>query len=229
MEQKKKKSKLMIIIFIAIVVIVVGIIAVIVNSKGNNINGIIGKEPTKCYHIGDTVSTDIVEFTLNDSQLAIALDNVYRTNKVVNENYLKPKEYNAEEDSQMPSAFVTNLGETYVYMEFTVEAIERSNVMIGSITNSEKYVTIQYNNNKYSAEPTLGLAKKLKGSGNSFINVWQKPSLSYISESRGEKEQFRAYTTIKETIENLKDKYYITFKLPNSQGKTQNFTYVINE
>ena len=54
---------------------------------------------------GDTVSTDILTFTLDEAQLAVALDST------LNENYAEPKEYDPQTDAQNP--FVAATGHTY--------------------------------------------------------------------------------------------------------------------
>lgn len=56
------------------------------------------------YKVGDTVSTDLLEFTLNDSQLAIALNNQLQigTGFTYDNTYYLPKDYNPEADAKTP-------------------------------------------------------------------------------------------------------------------------------
>lgn len=217
MEEKKKKTKLMIIIPIVIVVIiaVMGIVEFTNKDKGTRDNKTEeSKTPEITYKIGDTVSTDIAEFTLNDSQLTIALSN---TN---DETYYLPKEYNAERDARNP--YVASTGRTLVYIDFTLSAIDRSQV------NTKVPFTVDYNGKDYFCTSNTGYEKKIKSSRYTINNEWKKFSSSNILLFTNESSQFRGYGSIEVNIDNLKDKYYITFELPNSEGKTQDFTYVIN-
>ncbi|MBO5462882.1 MAG: hypothetical protein J6A49_06160 [Clostridia bacterium] len=71
------------------------------------------------YKIGDTVSSDILEFTLDKATLAIALNNV------MDENYGSPKEYNAQADNNNP--FVCAKGNTYAAFTYTINNRDRTN------------------------------------------------------------------------------------------------------
>lgn len=56
------------------------------------------------YKVGDTVSTDLLEFTLSDSQFAIALNNQLPTGAefTYDNTYYLPKVYNPEADAKTP-------------------------------------------------------------------------------------------------------------------------------
>ncbi len=58
-------------------------------------------------------------------------------------------------------------------------------------------------------------------------NKWKRMETANEILYANEKASFRYCIDIEE-ITNLKDKYYVTFRLPNSTGKTTPFTYVIN-
>lgn len=62
------------------------------------------EETAERYEIGDTVSTDIFEFTLDAAALTIALNCSY------DDNYFTPKGYSAQSDSGNP--FVAPVGHT---------------------------------------------------------------------------------------------------------------------
>lgn len=221
MEEKKKKSKLMIIIPIVIVVII-AIVGIVVFTNNKGISIISNKT---YYHIGDIVSTDIAEFTLNDSQLTIALSNI------VDDKYFTPQEYDAERDAINP--LVAKTGHAFVYVDFTLSAVDRSSICVNDTAyhNGDLY-KISYKGKTSKGNFEIGAEKTI--SSNDYGKVangeWERRSnrVAGITISKGGKSQFRGCAEI-ENIENLKDKYYITFKLPNSQGKTQDFTYVINE
>lgn len=221
MEKEKKKINIKIILVI-VAIVILAVIGIIVFTSNKGIS-IFNNETY--YHIGDTVSTDIAEFTLNDSQLTIALSNV------VDDTYYSPREYDAERDAINP--LVAKTGHTFVYVDFTLSAIDRSSISVNdnAYHNGDLY-KISYNGKTSKGNFEIGAEKTI--SSNDFGKVvngeWERRTntVAGITISKGGKSQFRGYADI-ENIENLKDKYYITFKLPNSQGKTQDFTYVINE
>lgn len=235
MEQEKKKLNLKIIIPI-VVVVIVAIVGIIVSNNSNETGKSIFNSKTY-YHIGDTVSTDIAEFTLNNSALTIALE------RGDNENYYTPKEYNAEEDRGNP--YLADTGNTLAYFDFTLSAIDRSDIEIyvKNIGYARScFVSVEHNGKKYSdkEELTIGREKKINTNGTLISNggknyidyttgEWQSFTSNKILLLSGEQSQYKGYLQIAVNVENLKDKYYITFKLPNSQGKTEDFTYVINE
>ena len=97
---------------------------------------------TERYQIGDTVSTDIFEFTLDAAAFTIALNRVYGS------DYFTPKEYDASADSGNP--FVASVGHTYVAFTYTVKCLDRSsNEFHDGIRGS---VSIEYNGQTVSGE-----------------------------------------------------------------------------
>lgn len=221
MEQEKKKSKLKIIIPIVAVVIIAVVGIIIFTRKNTNNTGESIFNNETYYHIGDTVSTDIAEFTLNDSKLTIALSN---TN---DETYFTPREYDATRDGRNP--YVASTGHTLVYVDFTLSAIDRSSVNVND-TFEGSFYKIKYNGKTNNGNFKIGL-KKVTSSN--YLNEiatgkWEKHTTTNILISSGGQSQYRAYAEI-ESDNNLKDKCYITFNLPNSEGKKTPFTYVINE
>lgn len=220
MEEKKKKSKLKIIIPIVIVIIaVVGIVAVI-GTKGNNTEdkSSTSQEPTNCYHIGETVKTDIAELTLNSSELTIALSNT------INEDYGTPKEYNAQTDNNNP--LVAKTGHTFAYADFTITYTGRG----GHIDIQSSIASVKYNNKSYTGS-RLTAEKSIiaTGYGQFASNKWKRLDTTNSLLDPTDKSSFRWYADIGEDITNLKDKYYITFQLSNSKGEKEKFTYIVNE
>lgn len=216
----KKKIGIVIVI---IIVIAIGSIILIKNKGGNSgifINSINDKT---IYKIGDTISTDIAELTLNNSELAIALSNVN------NDTYYTPIEYNTEDEMVSKyNPYVANNGHTFVYVDFTISAIDRSDINVNDSFKGSFY-EIMYNNKKYKGNFKIGLEKIESTSYiNKIMNKWQKYTSSNILISKSGKSQYRGYADIETNVNDLKDKYYITFNLPNSENKIVPFTYVIN-
>ena len=217
MEEKKKINFKIIIPIIVIAIVVVAVIGIVVFRN-------IKETDTRYYKIGDTVSTDITEFTLNDSQLTIVLSSI------INENYGLPKEYDARNDTN--NIFVANTGHTLAYMDFTISNIGRG----GELNVNGSIGSVKYDNKFYvgkSNYPTRGLiAEKLEvatGYNKVASNKWERMTAVNSLLFPNEKASFRYCIDIDKEITNLKDKYYITFNLPNSEGKTTPFTYVIND
>lgn len=214
----KKKIIIPIVIIVIIIITIVGILFM-KNKKGNT--GEVVIKDNECYKIGDTVSTDIAEFTLNNSELAIALSNA-------NDNtYYTPREYNAEKDASNP--YVADTGHTFVYVDFTISAIDRSDLNINDSFNGSFY-EIMYNNENYKGNFKIGMEKVESSNyqNKRITGKWEKYNSSNILISKSGKSQFKGYADIPTNVNDLKDKYYITFNLPNAESKTTPFTYVIN-
>lgn len=217
-KESKGNKKIFIFILIAIVVII-GIVYVLLNKGDNSII-----QGTKnYYYIGDTVKTDIAEFTLNNSELAIALSNVK------NETYYTPVEYNSEQHQKNP--FVADTGCTLVYIDFTLSAIDRSNVDV----DETNFISVKYKNKNYNDKYhkttyrnllDFGMLKQLSGKTNGEFSEYNSNNILLHT---GDKVQVRGNYQIPTDVDSLKDTYYITFKLPTSNGKTNEFTYAINE
>jgi len=176
------------------------------------------EENENVYNLGDTVSTDIVEFTLNRAQLAIALCNSGSTNNY--DNYGTPKEYSSAEDQSNP--FVAATGHTYVFFSYSMTNKDRNSLEIGGLGNSSSWISVTYKDTEWvSNNDNLEFTTSLdaedvhwqpNGSVNSIISV-------------GETEARRGYMDIEVEAESLDDEFYITFMLPNSAGEFESFTY----
>ena len=94
--------------------------------------------------VGETVSTDIFEFTLERAELAIAANSTYTGG-----NILLPKEYDADEDGDNP--FVAPTGSTLVTASFTVKNLDRSSLGFNFDGFGVPIVTFQYNGEEYEA------------------------------------------------------------------------------
>ena len=140
------------------IVLVLCFISIGLTGCGNN------SEPkeSEVYHLGESVETDIAKFTLNNSELAIALD---RSTDNKYENYLLPKEYNNQLTAS--DSVIASTGYTLVYLDFNIEAISpRDNISICSINDNE-FMSVLYNGKKFSDSqknipscPTFGLDKR---------------------------------------------------------------------
>ncbi len=175
------------------------------------------------YKLGETVSTDIFEFTLNAAEFTIALNNIN------DDKHFTPKEYNAQADNDNP--YVAPIGHTYAAFSYTVTNINRAS----SEFHSGSFASVEYENKKYSAleegayyqyeqeqyMDVNGMLKTKKG------GEWYFDPGENLLLLTGEKETRRAYIDIEATINDLSADVKITFKIPNSEGKTEAFTYLV--
>lgn len=160
-----------------------------------------GGSSKETYHLGDTVSTDIFEFSLDEATFAYALNNTK------GENFFAPKEYDATNDKSNP--YVADTGETFIAVKYTVTNIGRTTTQLykGGL------FTAKYDGKTY---PVIGVLT---------LNASDKSDNVLVE--AGETETNRGYAEIGVDVENLTDGFTITVQIPNSQGKTEKFTYII--
>ncbi|MBR6619741.1 MAG: hypothetical protein IKK85_05300 [Clostridia bacterium] len=201
------------IIALALLVVLCSSFAACGKSSGN----------TTYYKLGDTVSTDIFEFKLNAAEFTIALNSIY------DENYFTPKEYNPNEDNDNP--FVAPVGHTYAAFSYTVTNLNRAD----SEFHDGSFASVEYDNKKYRAmdegayyqyeqEQYIDIDGSLK---TKKAGAWYSDPGNNLLLLTGEKETRRAYIDIETEIKDLTADVKITFNIPNSEGKTEKFTYLV--
>lgn len=178
-------------------------------------------ETIKELKLGETASTDIFELTLDNADLAIALENSW------GENFFLPKEYNAEQDSKNP--FVCKTGNTLVAFTFTLNNNDRVDYSIardGWIDHNIQYIELEYDGQNfgpsYNNELRFGCSKTNDGEWEDIV------MMSNVIIDAGSYITIRAYVDIPVKTENLEDTFKFIFHLPNSKGETEDFIYVIN-
>ncbi|WP_415928182.1 hypothetical protein [Slackia piriformis] len=182
------------------------------------------------YNVGDTVETDLVRLTLNDSALAVALNNSLPigTGFNIENDYFCPKEYVAEEDAD--NAFVAPKGSTLVYYELLVENLDREPLELDSSFDSDNdFVTVTYNGTTYIGsdfeEKEYGwTARDVEGEQD-----WDSSPVSSLLAGVEGKDLFRGYVEAPFEPESLEDSFEITFNLPTSDGSFESFAFVANE
>ena len=168
-------------------------------------------EETETYALGQTVSTDIFELTLNKADLTIALEN-----RIGNE-YFIPKEYDAADDAKNP--YVASKGHTLAAFTYTAANLDRGSVNVDESFNPT-FLTIEYNGETYHSDTIYG-ARSTDG-----LN-WERNNSSNVLLLASDSAMYRAYVDIPIEIENLSDTFTMIFSLPNSDGTTTDFTYTI--
>ena len=169
------------------------------------------------YKIGDTVSSDILEFTLDKAALAIALNNV------MDENYGSPKEYNAQEDNDNP--FVCAKGNTYATFTYTIKNLDRTNYDGVLPLVEAEYKDVVSDKQVDCAEFVNGTGEWKSTGNNATPPVY---SWHFVLEPDNA-ETYRSYIEIPVEADNLTDDFILTVKLPASDGSTSDFTYLITQ
>ncbi len=183
------------------------------------------KTNSEFYKLGDTVSTDIFEFTLNSAEFTVALNNVNDDNRYT------PKEYDANVDAKNP--YVAPIGHTYTAFSYTVTNLNRAS----SKFHSGSFATVKYDGKKYSSleEGAYFLyADKLIQDTNGNIRTekageWYNNSVTGVLLMTGAKETRRSRIDMAVEIKDLTEDVEITFSIPNSDGTNTAFTYLVTE
>lgn len=190
------------------------------------------EETAERYEIGDTVSTDIFEFTLDAAALTIALNCSY------DDNYFTPKGYSAQSDSGNP--FVAPVGHTYAAFTYTVKCLDRSdNEFHDGISGA---VSIEYDGKTYKGkyhDDTKDGAYYLYEDKN-YIDVdqslktdkakeWHSGASNNMLLFAGVTESRRAIIDLPIDIEDLDSPFILNVSVPCSDGSKTVFSYSIGE
>lgn len=178
-------------------------------------------------HVGDSVETNVMRFTLDRAELAIALDRRMTVgvgapaDGYAGGSYYLPKEYDAADDADNP--FVASKGHTLVSMTFTVENLDRGSLDLFDSWHSDGYIYIVHDGKSYKGEFKFG-AENENGEG------WKDYHSSNVLLGSGETSSYKAYVDIPVEIEDLSSPFEIKLNLPNnSEGSSvKNFTYLVN-
>lgn len=194
---------------------------------------LVGCGKSQTYSVGETVETDVVSFTLDRAELAIALENsmgvglAEAADGVAGGNFFLPKEYDANDDAKNP--FVAAKGHTLISMTFTVKNLDRSSVELCD-WGLYQFITIKYNGNTYTGKSSSDDNFKSQiGAINENDEGWRDIRTSQIYVYGGEATSYKVYIDIPTETESLSSPFEITFALPTSSGETQSFTYAINQ
>lgn len=190
------------------------------------------EETAERYEIGDTVSTDIFEFTLDAAALTIALNCSY------DDNYFTPKGYSAQSDSGNP--FVAPVGHTYAAFTYTVKCLDCSdNEFHDGISGA---VSIEYDGKTYKGkypDDTKDGAYYLYEDKN-YIDVdqslktdkakeWHSGASNNMLLFAGATESRRAIIDLPIDIEDLDSPFILNVSVPCSDGSKTVFSYSIGE
>ena len=175
------------------------------------------------YSIGDTVSTDIFDFTLENAEFAIACENDLTS------KYLEPKEYDASSDSGNP--YVASIGETLVALTFTIKNNNRTSMNIASSFGDWDLTwNVSYQNedfmllNQWYDTHDLDLDPAAVSSNGT---TWERQDTENDVLEAGDVKTYRTYGRISTDVENLTDSFEITVNVPTGSQEDEMFVFVI--
>ena len=191
------------------------------------------QEDTQYYQLGDTVSTDIFEFTLDTATMTIALNN--RTaNDGTAGNYFTPKEYDPKQDAENP--LVASKGHTYASFTYTVKNLDRASAKFhdGSFTsveyNGETYTKMDEGAYYQFQDNDRRMYKDAKGKlQNTKAYIWYKGPGDEFSLEVDAAESRRAYVDMSVDVDDLSSDFKLTVYIPTSDGTKSSFTYLVTE
>lgn len=198
------------------------------NNQTNNDNKQTDNEAntpnTQYYKLGDTVSTDLFEFTLNAAEFTIALNNVNDDDRYT------PKEYDPQDDADNP--YVAPVGHTYAAFSYTVSNLNRASCEF----HNGSFATVKYDGKNYNSleEGAYFLYADMQIMDANGKLRTEKAGEWYNNPGRnfllmvGEKTTRRACIDIAADIKDLTADVEITFAIPNSDGKKTEFTYLVS-
>ena len=188
---------------------------------GSSVEDSTEKNEVDRYAVGDTVSTDIVEYTLHRAEFAIALNNMHGA------DFMTPKEYDENQDNGNP--FVAPIGKTLLSFDFTIKNTNRTSVnFCGADStawhpnfkveyNGETYLLNRHNGWSFDLTETIkdfgdGAGYVMDATGNTILDAGAECKMRSVGLVNVEpKEENPAFTIILE--------------LPTSDGNTMVFAY----
>ena len=169
------------------------------------------KETVAKLALGETASTDITEFTLEDAEFAYYLHNT------VDNDYLK-----ATDTSDSRNPYVAKVGTCYVSVTFTLTNKDRGGYLDypGESEWTVSYKDIDYSMGRidFSSSAILDI-----DTGKLIDNYQMR---NYLLDA-GRTVTFRAFGVINVDPENLTDAFDFTVSILNSSGEPEYFTYSV--
>jgi len=179
------------------------------------------EEPTIKYSLGDTVSTDIMEFTLDNAEFS------FYASSVNDETYATPVE-------KTSGIFQTNKGHTFVCMKFQIKNTDRGGINIGDVGENHFNPYIVYKGEKHDIkgfdlnfEDGVAFTFRWSLCGSSYNNMKKFESSNILMDSE-EKLAIQTLGQINTEPNALTDGFEFVIELENSAGEIETFTYVID-
>lgn len=153
----------------------------------------------KKYLIGDKVSTDLVEFTIETSKLTLAIDSEG-----------KVKDYEEGEHYK----YVASKGHVYASFTLIIKNLDRSKLEL-----SNDFITAKYNGKKSNILEVVSSSEDLA--------KWN--SISKISMAADKELTYRGFIEIDSDATDLDDDFELIVELPKSDGSTEKYVFEITK
>ena len=175
----------------------------------------------KTLSLGDTASTDILDFTLEYAAYAIALHDGKAAD--MNEIYL-PKEFDPSRDKNNQK--VAPVGHTLISYQFVCENKDRVAIELGHADGqNDAFISISYGDEVYSDQEKQSYAPFESKDGYD----WELHDIYRVRIEPLERLIFRKYTDIPTEVSDFSEDIVMTFSLPTSSGEYKDFKYVVTE
>lgn len=179
--------------------------------------GVAEEEPAVTYRFGETVSTDLVEVTLDDAAFAVALNDPGSNKLNSVSNSLLPKKYDPDKDGS--NRFIASKGHSLVSMRFTITNLDRNEIELYDLTGmAYQFVNVEYNGEIFDLSYPNEAHWYVVGS---YLDAVYSLRIG----TDGTKE-VRGYMDIPVEPTSFGDSPAIIVTLPNSDGTTSAFKYV---
>lgn len=175
--------------------------------------------------LGETVSTDIIDFSLKDAKFC------YYASAVRGAGYCTPIE---KTDGGI---FTASTGKSFVWLNFSIKNKDRGNLDFGYSHDWPLNCSITYGGKNYPVNGFDYTDKNGRSNGLSFQFMAYSTDGGKTYKDHGavnneildsgESMSFRVLGVVAVDPNNLTDSFDFTIKIPDSSGKNQSFTYSI--
>ncbi len=187
-------------------------------------------EDSKTYKLGDTVSTDIIDFTLDRAELGIYLHDGTAGDR---DEICMPAEDNKYIDND---CFIASVGHTFVSLQFTISNHDRTTINIDTdlttkhlpdanetIRTCSLFAFVEYNGEIYEK---LDCKTGLYPSDDGYD--WGSND-NHIHVESGETKHYRCGVDFVVDVETLTDSFGIVFSIPTSTNEFAEFKYIVTD
>lgn len=174
-------------------------------------------EDSKTYKLGDTVSTDIVDFTLDRAELGIYLHDGSAGDW---DKICMPAEDNKYINND---CFIASVGHTLVSLQFTISNHNRTAISTSTNEQNDLFVSVEYNGDTYEK---LDCKTGLYPSNDGYD--WGSVD-NYIHVESGETKYYRCGVDFVVDVETLTDSFGIVFEIPTSTNEFAKFKYIVTD
>lgn len=151
------------------------------------------------YSIGDKVSTDLVDFTIETSKLTLAVDS-----EGAPQNY----------DDCKNCEYIASKGHVYASFTLIINNLDRSKLEIDN-----DFITAKYNGKESNSVKIISSSEDLA--------KWDSSSKVYLD--AGKELTYRGYIEIDSDAKDLNDDFDLIVELPKSDGSKEKYSFTITK